>query len=185
MSVFLTFPGRACKHGVFFDTLKHKTARPAASEPPAGYRASLRKAQPLGTKPPGYIIALDNAAKTELVKIFDRFDPLKHSSVPPSAFTEKGLYMMATILKSSKATQTTISIIETFAKLRELSKAINQLPDARDKSAQKSLMQKSGEILAEILDENSMETTGDETSIEINLAVMKIKRTIKREKKKN
>jgi len=135
--------------------------------------------------PPGYIIALDNAAKAELVKNFDRFDPLKHSSVPPSAFTEKGLYMMATILKSSKATQTTISIIETFAKLRELSKAINQLPDARDKSAQKSLMQKSGEILAEILDENSMETTGDETSIEINLAVMKIKRTIKREKKKN
>ena len=33
------------------------------------------------------------------------------------AFTEKGLYMLATILKSPKATQTTIAIIETFAKI--------------------------------------------------------------------
>lgn len=32
----------------------------------------------------------------------------------PTAFTEKGLYMLATILKSSLATQTTIAIIETF-----------------------------------------------------------------------
>ncbi len=30
----------------------------------------------------------------------------------PKAFTEKGLYMLATILKSEKATQTTIEIID-------------------------------------------------------------------------
>jgi hypothetical protein len=36
----------------------------------------------------------------------------------PKAFTEKGLYMLATILKGPIATQTTIEIIETFAKIR-------------------------------------------------------------------
>ena len=35
----------------------------------------------------------------------------------PKAFTEKGLYMLATILKSKVATQTTIAIIETFARV--------------------------------------------------------------------
>ena len=39
----------------------------------------------------------------------------------PNAFTEKGLYMLATILKSEKATETTIAIVEAFAKMRELS----------------------------------------------------------------
>ena len=29
----------------------------------------------------------------------------------PSAFTEKGLYMLATILKSQQATQATISVV--------------------------------------------------------------------------
>ena len=47
--------------------------------------------------PHGYIIEAD---RDELVKIFDRFKNLKHSTIQPKAFTEKGLYMLATILKS-------------------------------------------------------------------------------------
>jgi hypothetical protein len=50
--------------------------------------------------------------KNELVENFDRFNTLKHSTAMPSAFTEKGLYMLATILKSPKATQTTIDILK-------------------------------------------------------------------------
>jgi hypothetical protein len=46
----------------------------------------------------------------------------------PKAFTEKGLYMLATILKSKQATETTIDIIETFAKMRELSRTTAVLP---------------------------------------------------------
>jgi len=37
------------------------------------------------------------------VENFHRFDKLKHSTVNPKAFTEKGLYMMATILRSQQA----------------------------------------------------------------------------------
>jgi hypothetical protein len=43
----------------------------------------------------------------------------------PKAFTEKGLYMLAAILKSPKAAQTTIEIVETFAKIRELTRTVS------------------------------------------------------------
>lgn len=46
----------------------------------------------------------------------------------PTAFTEKGLYMLATILKSTKATETTLAIIDTFTKVREISRTIKALP---------------------------------------------------------
>jgi hypothetical protein len=101
----------------------------------------------------------------------------------PSAFTEKGLYMLATILKSPKAAQTAIAIVETFAKIRELSKSIGKLPGERGKDQQKALMQKSGEILADILDGDALEVSGDETTFEINFAIMKIRHTVKRSKK--
>ena len=39
----------------------------------------------------------------------------------PYVFTEKGLYMVATILKSDKAIEATFTIIETFAKVKEVS----------------------------------------------------------------
>jgi len=43
----------------------------------------------------------------------------------PWVFTEKGLYMVATILKSKNALKATLSIVETFAKVKELSRNIN------------------------------------------------------------
>jgi len=99
----------------------------------------------------------------------------------PKAFTEKGLYMLATILKSKNATQTTISIIETFAKTRELSRNVKELSIVQDKQKQQNLMQKSGEIIADILDDG-LETDESETTIELNLAVLKFKHTIKKKK---
>ena len=92
--------------------------------------------------------------------------------------------MLATILKSPKATQTTIAIVETFAKMRELSRTIAQLSTSEETNQQKALMQKSGEILANVL-EDDFEISGDETTIEVNFAIMKIKHTIKRSKRKN
>ena len=57
--------------------------------------------------PDGYIVELSKREKIELVEKFHRFNLLKHSSVALKAFTEKGLYMIATILKSKVATQAT------------------------------------------------------------------------------
>ena len=104
------------------------------------------------------------------------------SRVAPKAFTEKGLYMLATILKSSQATQTTIAIIETFAKLRELSRAVSELVSDVGPVKRKSLMHKSGAILSDILD-SELSVSDTETSIELNLAVLKFKHTVKRKNK--
>ena len=49
------------------------------------------------------------------------------SRVLPNAFTEKGLYMLATILKSKQAVNTTFAIIETFATVRQLKRELRNL----------------------------------------------------------
>ncbi len=47
--------------------------------------------------------------------------------VNPKVFTEQGVYMLATVLKSKTASEITVSIIRTFAKLREFTKHYNAL----------------------------------------------------------
>ncbi|MFH0948152.1 MAG: ORF6N domain-containing protein [Elusimicrobiota bacterium] len=47
--------------------------------------------------PEDYIFELTKDEKTEVVKIFDHLSKIKFSPHLPKAFTEKGLYMLATI----------------------------------------------------------------------------------------
>lgn len=133
--------------------------------------------------PDGYIFELNSSEKNEVVKNFDHLEKLKFTKVLPKAFTEKGLYMLATILKSKTATQTTIAIIETFTKIRELSRTVSELAEVEGEEKQKPLMQKSGEIMADLLGED-MQTTDTETTVELNFAVLKFKHTIKRKNDK-
>jgi ORF6N domain len=130
--------------------------------------------------PEGYIIEL---IEPELNILRTKISTAKLSKTRtlPKAFTEKGLYMLATILKSKIATKTTLAIIETFAKIRELSSNINELAGIKDEIKKNRLLKKSGEIIAEILDDN-MKVTGTETSIEINFAVLKFKHLVKKKK---
>jgi hypothetical protein len=132
--------------------------------------------------PKGYFVELTKDEKNELVENFHRFNKLKHSTVEPKAFTEKGLYMLATILKSPVATQTTLAIIETFSKIRELGRNVQLLSNENNDEVKKPLLQKSGELIAEILDDD-LNISETETTVEINFAVLKFKHTIKRDKK--
>ena len=129
--------------------------------------------------PKGYILELSEEETTDLRSKFSTTNVSSMTRALPKAFTEKGLYMLATILKSKKATQTTIAIVETFAKIRELSRTVAELSASPDEYAQKNLMQKSGDIITDILGDD-MQTTDTETSIELNFAVLKFKHTIKR-----
>jgi len=134
--------------------------------------------------PENYKFILSVEEKSELVKNFDRFNMLKHSTVSPTAFTEKGLYMLATILKSPSATQTTLAIVETFTKIREFARIVTELPDIQEETVKRSLVQKGGDLFADILEDNILEVTGDEITFELDLAIMKLKHSIKRKKKK-
>ena len=100
----------------------------------------------------------------------------------PKAFSERGLYMLATILKSPVATETTIGIIETFAKVRELSRTIAEL-HKHNGEEQKSMLQKSGGIISDQL-LSDLETTATETTVKVNLAVLSLEHTVKRTSKK-
>ena len=130
--------------------------------------------------PDGYIIGLTDNEKQEVATFCGNLR-IKYSPVLPNVFTEKGLYMLATILKSEKATQTTIAIVEAFAKMRELSRNWRELNETPEEERQKSLMAKSGEIMAELLDDG-LKPSESEASIELNLAFLKLKKTVKRKK---
>ena len=134
--------------------------------------------------PSGYFFTLKPSEKQYVVENFHRMENLKKSTVEPKAFTEKGLYMLATVLKSPRATATTLAIIESFAHLRELSRNLNILSTETDEGKQKTLTQRSSELLHELLSVEEMEdTTETESSIELNLYALKMKRTVKKIKK--
>jgi len=101
------------------------------------------------------------------------------SRVNPKAFTEKGLYMLATVLKSDKAIQTSIAIIETFTKLRLLTGAVGELSSNQNAGTRKLLMKKAGNLMNDLLGEE-LQTQDTETTIELNFALLKLKHTIKR-----
>lgn len=133
--------------------------------------------------PFGYVIELNNEEYADLRSKFSTTNFAKVRT-HPKAFTEKGLYMLATILKSQVATQTTINIIETFTKLREFTQTVSNLAVTKEEKAQKSLLKQSSELMSEILGyENDIAET--ETSIELNFAVLKFKHTVKRKNDKN
>ena len=131
--------------------------------------------------PEGYIFELLETERNELVKNFHRFEKQKHSSVFPKAFTEKGLYMLATILKSHQAVITTLAIVEAYAKLKELSRVIVEVPQHEDKSTEKQVLLHRGGQLVEDIMSDILPKQSSETSFELNLAMFKFKHSIKRE----
>ena len=133
--------------------------------------------------PDGYILELTKLEKTEVVENFHHLSKLKFSPQQPKAFTEKGLYMLATILKSSKATQTTIAIIETYSRIKVLAGNIKELSIIHDEQKKQNILRRSGEIISEIL-EDDLKIDESETSVEFNFAVLKFKHSFKRKKKK-
>jgi hypothetical protein len=129
--------------------------------------------------PDGYILELDKNERDILKSQNVISIPEKGGRVKlPNAFTEKGLYMLATILKSNIATQTTIQIIETFSKVRELNKIITNASDN-----DKQIAKKGSVIINDIFNEGlDFDVNATETTVEVNLTLLKWKKTIKKGK---
>ena len=134
--------------------------------------------------PEGYIFEVDNQ---EINSLRSKILTLKnagrgqHTKYPPKAFTEKGLYMLATILKSPKAVQTTIAIVEAYAKLKELSRVIVEIPQQEnDTVVQKKLLHRGGQLVEDII-ADMLPKKSTETSFELNLAMFKLRHSVRRE----
>jgi len=69
--------------------------------------------------PEGFMFLLTRQETDELVTNCDRFNSIKHSSTCPSAFTEYGVAMLSSVLRSARAIQINIQIIQTFIRLRQ------------------------------------------------------------------
>ncbi len=132
--------------------------------------------------PNGYIIELDATAKMYLVENFDHLKKLKFSTKIPKAFTEKGLYMLATILKSAKAVNTSIAIIDAFAELKSLANSMYTLTNAKSETEQIHLLETNIDIITNLLD-NELIVSQQETEIKIKLPFFEITRKITKVKK--
>ena len=130
--------------------------------------------------PCGYIFELDRFEKKEVVEKIVHLNKLKFSKVQPVAFTERGLYMLATILKSERAIDTTLAIVDTFVRVREMARTMEALQKVEDGGVQqRNLLQRTGDLLAEVVGRN-LSTHATETEVEFNFAMVKIKHKILR-----
>lgn len=99
-------------------------------------------------------------------------------------FTERGLYMLATVLKGKKARDITFAIIETFFKVRSLKRELVELHQETDKVKQASKIKHFGDVLTDIVMPD-LQTSETESSLEINFIIGKIKHTVKRVRKED
>lgn len=100
----------------------------------------------------------------------------------PKVFTEKGLYMLATILKSKSALAVTFAIIETFTKVRYLKRELVKLHNENELEKSGSMIQRFGDTLSELVMPD-LETSETESTLELNFFIGKLKHTVKRVKK--
>ena len=100
----------------------------------------------------------------------------------PKAFTEKGLYMLATILRSKKSIDVTFAIIETFVKVRKMKRELVDLHNETDKNVLSDKMNHFSDVLSDIVMPD-LETSETESILELNFIIGKIKHTVKRIRK--
>ena len=102
----------------------------------------------------------------------------------PHVFTERGLYMLATILKGERAVRTSLAIVETYAQVREMVRSMEALQTLKDGSPEQAAqLTEAGHKLAALIGDN-LSTESTKTTIELNLAVLKITHEVTRKKKR-
>lgn len=70
--------------------------------------------------PGDFVFETTKDEKALLVAICDRFTNLKHSSVNPMAFTEQGVAMLSSVIRSPKAVKINIEIMRAFVYYRQI-----------------------------------------------------------------
>jgi len=81
----------------------------------------------IGRFPIDFMFELTKDEKEQLVTNCDRFMSMKHSSVNPMVFTEQGVAMLSSVLRSEKAIKINIEIMRAFANYRALIRENDEL----------------------------------------------------------
>ena len=134
--------------------------------------------------PPHYVFEL---TMNELRGLMSKISTSKVSTnnrKSTKVFTERGLYMLATILSGERARAVTFAIIETFYKVRNLKRELLSLHNESDKQVQEQKMKHFGEVLTDIVMPD-LQTSETESSLELNFIIGKLKHSVKRVRKEN
>ena len=87
--------------------------------------------------PSDFMFRLTKEERDELVTNCDRFQPLKHSSATPCAFTEQGVAMLSSVLNSDRAIEVNILIVRAFVSLRRMISSHKDLLNKLDEMERK------------------------------------------------
>lgn len=138
--------------------------------------------------PDGFLFQLDAeeiaSLRSKILTLNGEGGRGKHSKHGYKAFTERGLYMLATILKGEMATRATLAIVNAYAQLRSMVRDMEALQTLKDGSPEQAAqLTKAGHKLAALIGDN-LSTESTKTTIELNLAVLKITHEVTRTKKR-
>ena len=101
--------------------------------------------------PEGYILTMtpDECSRSQLVTLNGgRGSNIKYM---PHVFTERGLYMLATILRGERAVNTSLAIVETYAQVRAMVREMETLQTLKDGSPEQAAqLSQAGHRLASI-----------------------------------
>ena len=135
--------------------------------------------------PKGYVLSLQQqewhllkSHNATSIQISNKGGKIK----PPKAFTEKGLYMLATILKSKQATKTTLQIIETFAKIRNLKQDFNQILNESNEAKKNTIGTKFSQGLMGLFLDEDLHNQSSKTKIKFSMFGMSLEKTINKSK---
>ena len=134
--------------------------------------------------PEGFVWELDGAEtealRSKILTLDTNPGRGHHSKHGYKVFTERCLYMLATILKGKVATRATLAIVNTYAQLRSMVSDMEALQTLKDGSPEQATqLTQVGHKLAELIGEN-LSTESTKTTIELNLAVLKITHEVTR-----
>ena len=79
--------------------------------------------------PDDFMFELTETERNELVANCDRLSIIKHSSINPMVFTEQGVSMLSSVLRSEKAIKINIEIMRAFPRNRSLLKENESLKE--------------------------------------------------------
>lgn len=99
--------------------------------------------------PEDFMLRLNGIEKDEVIAICDNLQKLKFSPHLPYAFTEHGVMMLSSVLKSPRAIEVSVFIVRAFIKLREMLATHEEL--AAKMKVLENEQEKQGKQLAQVL----------------------------------
>ena len=126
--------------------------------------------------PEGYFIELTSEERKSMISQ-SAISSKRKLTNSPKAYTERGLYMLATILKSPQAINTTIAIIDTFTQFKNLTGTVYEMAKAKDDSKKVEIFERSTNIITDILD-NELIVSQQETSFKLKLPFFEVTRKV-------